>query len=400
MSPLDALAFASRALAGHRRRTALALLGVAIGIAAVVILTALGEGARRYVVAQFSDLGSDLVVVFPGRTETTGTIPGLFGATHDLTLEDARALEHEIAEARRVTPISIGNDTVTFGDRRRQVPVIGATAAFLEVRRLSVVAGSFLPAGPMDRGAGVAVLGSTLARELYKGADPVGSIVRIGDWRMRVIGVLAPRGMHVGMDMDDAVIVPVSTCMRMFDRTSLFRLVIEARAHPDVDRVRARALEILNRRHGEEDVTAWTQDAILSSLSSILVVLTAALGGIAAVSLSVAGIGIMNVMLVSVSERRREIGVLAAIGAARRQVVGIFLAEAVLLSSAGGVAGLLAGGAGVAGLRVLFPEYPAAPPAWALGAAAAVSLVVGVVFGLLPAWRAARLDPVAALAGR
>lgn len=400
MSLRDLLAFAARALRGHRLRTALCLLGVAIGVAAVITLTALGEGARRYVVSEFASIGTNLVIVVPGKTETTGGMPGMGGVPNDLTLEDARAVLRAVPEVEKAAPIVMGTETVAHGERRRQVALAGGTHEMLEVRRLTVASGRFLPPLEWDRGASVAVLGQTAARELFPSEDPVGRIVRIGDWRMRVVGVLAPRGQQLGVDMDDVAIVPVATAMRMLNRRSLFRLLLQARGHADLDRAKERVVRVIAERHGEEDVTVITQDAVLGALTSILGALTLALAGIASVSLVVAGVGIMNVMLVSVSERTREIGLLKALGADRRQILLAFLAEAVLISAAGGFVGLGVGWLAVQALVALYPALPASPPAWAVVSAFSLSVVVGAVFGVLPARRATRLDPVAALAGR
>jgi putative ABC transport system permease protein len=396
----DLLGFAARALRGHRLRTGMSLLGVAIGVAAVVTLTALGEGARRYVVGQFASIGTNLVIVVPGRTETTGGMPGMGGVPNDLTLEDARALLRGVPEIEKAAPMVIGTETVVFQERQRQMALIGATHEALEVRRLSVASGRFLPTLEWDRSSPVAVLGQTAARELFPGRDPVGEIVRVGDWRMRVIGVLAPRGLQMGVDMDDVAIVPVATAMKMLNRRSIFRLLLQVRTHADLDRAKERVVRLIAERHGEEDVTAITQDAVLGALTSILGALTLALAGIASVSLAVAGVGIMNVMLVSVSERTREIGLLKALGAGRRQILLAFLAEAMLLSSAGGVLGLLVGWLAVRLLVAIYPALPATPPPWAVVAAFSLSVAVGGVFGVLPARRATRLDPVAALSGR
>jgi putative ABC transport system permease protein len=400
LSLRDLLGFAARALRGHRLRTGMSLLGVSIGVAAVVTLTALGEGARRYVVGQFASIGTNLVIVVPGRTETTGSMPGVGGVPHDLTLDDARALLRAVPEIERAAPMVLGTETVAFGERRRQVAIFGSTHEALEVRHLRVSSGQFLPVLEWDRGSPIAVLGDTVARELFPGRDPVGRVVRVGDWRMRVIGVLAPRGQQLGVNMDDVAIVPVATAMKMFNRTSIFRLLLQVRSHADLDRAKDRVVRLLADRHGEEDVTAITQDAVLGALTSILRALTLALAGIASVSLAVAGVGIMNVMLVSVSERTREVGLLKALGAGRRQILAAFLAEAVLISAAGGLVGLAVGWAAVRVLVALYPALPATPPLWAVVAAFSLSVAVGAVFGVLPARRATRLDPVAALAGR
>jgi putative ABC transport system permease protein len=399
MSLPDLLGFALRALSGHRLRTALSLLGMAIGVAAVVALTALGEGARRYVIEQFASIGSNLLIVVPGKNETTG-IPGVAAAPNDITLEDFRAVERGIAEAEKVAPLVFGTEYVAHGARRRQVAVVGSTRDFLEVRKLAVARGEFLPPGELERGRPVAVLGAKVARELFPGEEPIGKVVRIGGWRMRVIGVMGTKGVQLGMDVDDVVVVPLVSAMKMFDRRSLFRIMIQVRGGADLETTKAKVVRLFTERHDEEDVTVLTQDAVVSTFSQILGALTLALGAIAAISLSVAGIGIMNVMLVSVSERTREVGLLRAVGVAQGQVLAVFLTEAALLSAAGGLLGLATGWAAVRILVRIFPALPATPPLWAVAAALALSLGIGALFGLLPARRAARLDPVQALAGR
>ena len=400
MTSGDAIAFSWVALTRHRRRSALSVIGVMVGVAAVVVLTALGEGARRYVTREFASLGTNLLMVMPGRNETTGGFPGAGGVPNDLTLDDARALAREVRQARLVVPLTLGNETVAFGERRRQVAVAGSTHDFLELRRLRMGTGSFLPEADLDRGAPVAVLGWKVVRELFGSETPLGRIVRIGDWRVRVIGVLAPRGRQLGMDIDDLVIVPVATAMRMFDLSSLFRVMIEVRGHADLESARERVIAVVTDRHDEEDITCITQDSVVGSLSQILTALTLAVGAIGAVSLAVAGLGVMNLMLVSVSERTAEIGLLKALGATRRQVLAIFLLEAVLLSTAGALAGLGLGWGMVRGFVMLYPAYPAAPPLWAVVSVMILAIAIGAIFGVLPARRATRLDPVAALAGR
>lgn len=397
MSFLDLLALAGSAIRGQTRRTLLSLTGVAIGVTAVVALTALGEGARNYVTEQFASLGTNVIAVLPGKVETTGGIPGLGGAPNDLTIADAQALRDGLPQAQRISPIVMGNDTVSFEERSRQVAVIGSTAEFKELRKLRLRSGRFLPANPWGRGAPVAVLGGKVADELFGSRSPIGEPIRVGSWRMRVIGVLGTQGMNFGIDMDELVIVPVATAMQMFDRTSLFRIPVEVRAVVDIAAAEANVTRILVERHGEEDFTLVTPDSILGSLSGILDVLTLALIGIAAVSLSVAGIGIMNVMLVSVSERTSEVGLLKALGARPRQITALFIVEAAILSTLGGLVGLAGGYAAVAAAARAFPAFPVAAPTWAAAAAFATSLLLGVVFGVLPARKAMELDPVTAL---
>ena len=401
MRALDVLRLAGGALRGHGRRTALSLTGMTVGVAAVLVLTAVGEGARTYVTDQFTAIGSDLLGVVPGRTETTGTIPGLVGGTpHDLTLDDAEAIGRALPDALYVAPMAIGNDTLSHGDRSRQSIVVGSTPDYLAIRKLSVRSGRFLPEGPWDRGSPVVVLGTKLASELFPGVNPLGERVRLGDWRLRVIGVLAPHGTQLGVNLDEAAFTPVATAMQMFDRSSLFRVAAGMRPGSDLAAAERRVLDVIAARHGELDVTVVTQDAVLGALGRIMLALTLALAGIGAISLGVAGVGIMNVMLVSVAERTSEVGLLKALGAAPRQVLALFVTEAALLSAAGGAAGVLLGGALVRLAGALWPALPVHVPPWAVAAALLVALVVGVVFGVLPARRAMRLQPVEALAGR
>jgi len=401
VSALDLIGFSGGALRGHRLRTLLSLLGVAIGVTSVIVLTSLGEGARRYVTGEFASLGTNLIIVVPGKTETTGGPPIFGGVPNDLTLGDAEALVRYLPEVRRVAPLSVGEAPARHGSIERDVTVVGTTPEMLVVRQIRVRLGRYLPAGTAQQALRVCVIGSDLQRELFGGRNPLGEILRLGEERYRVIGVMAPRGVSLGMDLDEVVHVPVRAAMKMFNRSGLFRLFVEVSAHAEIDSARRAVIELLEQRHdGVEDVTLVTQDALLSTFGNILTALTAALGGIAAISLTVAGIGIMNVMLVSVSERTAEIGLLKALGAGRGQILAVFLVEAAIISSAGGAVGLL-GGLSLDRLFVrLFPGFPVAPPAWAVYGAISVSLLVGVVFGALPARRAARLDPVAALAGR
>ena len=396
----DILTFAWMALTGHRLRTSLCVLGVAVGIAAVVMLTALGEGARQYVINEFTSIGSNLLAILPGKTETTGALPGVGGVPNDLTLQDLLALRREIHSAQYVVPVSMGTETVSRGERRRQVAVLGSTKDFSTVRELRVERGQFLPPGDVERGHSVVVLGKTVVQELFPGENPVGQVVRVGEWRMRVIGVLAEIGTQLGVKVDEVAIVPVATGMRMFNRTSLFRILIKVRSARDLGTTCRKVVRILTDRHGEEDVTCITQDAVVSTFSSILQTFTLVLVAVAGISLSVAGIGIMNVMLVTVSERTEEIGLLRALGATRGHILSVFLTESVLLAGVGGLVGI---GVGLGFIKVLVFVYPAVPahtPGWAIVAAAAVSLVLGGLFGVMPARRAARMDPMMALLRR
>lgn len=401
MSPADVLGFAATALRGHRLRSALSLLGVAIGVASVILLTSLGEGARLYVTGEFLALGSNLLIITPGKNETTGGIVVPLPTPRELTLDDADALRRRLRGARHVAPLVLGEATAKAGDLGRTVGVGGTTAEFMPLRKIHLRMGRYLPAGDDERGERVCVIGAKLQDELFLGKNPLGEAIRLGEDRFKVIGVMSPRGVSLGTDLDEVVHVPVSQALRLFDRRGLSQVMVELGSHEEVEAGKARAIALLKERHdGFEDVTVTTQDAVLTSFNRILALLTTALAGIAAISLSVAGIGIMNVMIVSVSERTREIGLLKAVGVTGPQVLLAFLVEAALLSLAGGLAGVAAGIGGTRLVQALYPSFPMEPPAWAVPAAAAVSLTVGLVFGILPARRAARLDPVAALARR
>ncbi len=397
MSPKALVSFAFTSLKSHPIRVSLCLTGIAIGIMAIVVLTALGEGARRYIVNQFMSIGSNLLIIIPGKTETTGAFPGFAGAPHDLTIMDSEIIRRSVRSIQLLAPISMGTETVHYGERRRQVPIVGTTTEFLKARNLRLAIGQFLPTGDPRRGSPVVVLGHRVAQELFQDSSPLGQLVRVADWRMRVIGVLAPRGTQLGMDMDDLVIVPVVTGMQLLNRHSLFRILLRVRALSDMQTTCDQIITIMTQRHGEEDITCITQDAVVSTFSSILNALTLALGAIGIISLAVAGIGVMNVMLVAVSDRTEEIGLLKALGARSRQVLLVFLTEAIILSLMGGMIGLVLGWGIVQGLILLYPAIPASTPLWASISAIAVSIFVGIMFGLIPARRAERLDPIQAL---
>ena len=401
MRALDATGFAFQSLRRTPARSGLMLLAMGIGVAAVMVLTALGEGARRYVTGEFSSLGTNLVIVIPGRSETTGASPALFaGETpRDLTVADAAALTRS-ALVSRVAPIMVGSAAASYGSRTREVSVIGSTADMLEVRHWKLAAGGFLPRGDWGRGATVCVIGEKIRSELFGAGPAVGQWLRIGDWRFRVIGVLASEGRSIGVDVQELVVIPVASAEALFNSQALFRVLVEARSREAMPRVTQWVLDMLRERHqGEEDVTVITQDAVLATFDRIFQALTMTLGGIAAISLGVAGILIMNVMLVAVSQRTAEIGLLKALGADRRQIILLFLVEAVLLSVLGAVVGMLAGAAGSWGIGRIYPALDVVAPGWAIGAAAAVAIITGLVFGIMPARRAAQLDPIRALAG-
>jgi putative ABC transport system permease protein len=359
------------------------LLAMAIGVGSVVILTALGEGARGYVTGEFSSLGTNLVIVIPGRSETGGVNPAaMFGDTpRDLTLDDAQALKRS-GNVSRIAPINIGSVEISHGARSRDVVMMGTSQELLEIRHWEVAQGKFLPRAELDRASPVIVLGSKIRKELFGAERALGEWVRIADRRFRVIGIMGSEGRSIGVDVEETILIPVASAQQLLNTQSLFRILVEAKNREAIEPVKAFVEKTLQERHqGEKDVTVVTQDAVLSTFDEILGALTLAVGGIAAISLAVAGILIMNVMLVAVSERTAEIGLLKAIGATPEQIIVLILAEASLLSLLGALMGLLIGQLGAWGIRVAF-------------------LGTGILFSLLPARNASRLDAVLALSRR
>ncbi|HUP63184.1 MAG TPA: ABC transporter permease [Thermoanaerobaculia bacterium] len=402
MKKRDVMRFAWRALSGYHTRTLLMVLAMSIGVAAVVVLTSLGEGARGYVRGQFANLGTNLIIILPGHTETAGGMGGMMsGRTpRDLTLDDALALRR-IRGVVRVTPINLVAGEVWYQGRRRDAPVVGSTADLLGLWTLSIAQGRFLPEQDPRLATPVCVIGSRLRAELFGARPALGEWIRIGDRRFRVIGVAAPKGQTLGLEMDDLAIIPVASAQVLFNLPSLLRVGVEMRSREEVRRGRQEVKRVLRERHGgEQDVTVITEDAVANTFDRIMLALTFALGGIATISLGVAGILIMNVMLIAVSQRTSEIGLLKAIGASPRQIRFLFFAEAALLSAFGGIAGSILGQIGSFVIRKLYPQVPAWAPVWAIVAAIAIALLTGIAFTVLPARRAARLEPALALARR
>jgi putative ABC transport system permease protein len=399
MRVADAFGFCRRAVTGYPLRSGLMLLAMAIGVAAVILLSSLGEGTRRYIATQFSSLGTHLLIILPGRSETIGGPPPMMGQTpRDLTVADAMALMRSTA-VRRVAPIVVGSAPVSVGSLEREITILGSTAALLPIRNLALAGGRFIPPGDVSRAEAVCVLGYTAKKELFGNRSPLGRFVRIGQRRFRVIGTLVKKGQSLGVDISDVAIIPVASATALFNTDTLFRVLIQARHRDAIGRAKKEILAIIRERHdGEDDVTVVTQDALLATFDRILRTLTLTVTGIAAISLAVAGILIMNVMLIAISQRTGEIGLLKAIGATHRQVLALFLVESTLLSMAGTALGLILAAIGLWALQQLFPQFPLAAPWWSLVAAITTALAAGILFGLLPARRAARLDPVTALA--
>lgn len=394
----DILYSSAKAIGAQPMRSSLILIAMAIGVAAVIVLTTLGESTRQYITGEFAALGSNLLIVLPGRSETTGGQPPLLGETpRDLTLDDALALQRS-RRIEQVAPITVGSAPVSWRGLEREVSIIGSSASLKSIRHLDIAQGRFLPATDPRQAVPVCVIGQKVRKELFGTARTLGQWLRIGDRRFRVIGILAPRGQSIGVDFDDIVIIPVASAQALFDSPGLFRVLAEAKSWDSMSAAAAEIHQIIQARHeGEDDVTVITQDSVIETFDKILLALTLAVAGIAGISLVVAGILIMNVMLVSVSQRNAEIGLLKALGAEPGQLRLLFLTEAGLLSLLGAGLGVCQGLGSVWLLQRMYPALPMVTPAWALFAAVTISLGTGLLFGVLPAGKAVGLNPVQAL---
>lgn len=393
----DLIRLAYNSVAGHKLRSGLSMLGIAIGIASVILLTSIGEGTRRYIVGQFAQFGTNILSINPGRSETVG-IPGVLGGTtRKLTIDDALSLER-ISGVDEVVAAAYGTARVEASGRGRSVFIYGVTPNVPTAWRFAVRQGSFWPAGDPRRGAQVAVLGPKLKRELFGEENALGRFVRIGGSRFRVLGIMESKGQFIGFDIDDAAYIPVASAMGLFHLTELTEIHV-VYAHAGLaDRVEREVRRVLMARHNDkEDFTLTTQQAMLDVFGNIMNVITLAVGAIAGISLLVGSIGILTMMWIAVGERTQEIGLVRAIGATRRQVQLLFLTEAAALATLGGACGVLAGMGIAALLRLAIPGLPVHTPLVFVALAVAMSTATGLLSGVLPARRAAALDPIEAL---
>ncbi|MEE9218043.1 MAG: ABC transporter permease [Acidobacteriota bacterium] len=393
----DLMKMALGSLWSYRLRSALSAAGVAVGIAAVILLTSIGEGTRHFILAEFTQFGTNLITINPGKMETRGLPLALAGTTRDLTVEDAEALRR-LPGVEAVVPMAFGSARVERRNRGRSVFIYGGTSDMLQVWQFKVHRGRFLPPGDSRRGSPVVVLGPKLKLELFGDAGALGERVRIGGRSFRVIGILAPKGQFLGFDLDDSAYVPVSTAQSLFNHEDLMEIGVLFAASRTSAGMASDLKRLLMQRHdGREDFTITTQDSMLELLNRVLNVVTVAVGAIGGISLLVGAIGILTMMWIAVNQRESEIGLLRALGARRGQVLGVFLAEACLLSTVGGVVGVSAGMAVAAALRAFLPGLPVKTPLSYVIGAVILSFAVGLASSLLPARRAASYDPVEAL---
>ena len=392
----DFLHLTVSSLSAHRLRSFLTLLGIAVGIAAVVLLTSIGEGVHKFVLAEFTQFGTNLIAINPGRTTTHGTSMGVFGTERPLTIEDAEALKR-LPYVMAVVPIVQGNAEVEAANRRRRTTVYGAGSQWPEAFSMDVKSGRFLPDDDPTAPRAFAVLGSKTRDELFGTRNPLGQRIGIGGNRYRIVGVMESKGTILGFDVDDTVYIPTARGMELFNRNSLLEIDVLYQEDANLNKVVASIKRSLIARHGREDFTITTQQQMLDVLGSVLNVLTFAVAAIGGISLLVGAIGIVTIMTIAVNERTNEIGLLRALGARQGQVLSLFLGEAIVLAALGGMSGLALGIGLAHFLHFAFPALPVHTPWVFVVLAEAIAVVIGLAAGVLPAQRAAHLDPIEAL---
>lgn len=392
----DAFRFTLRSVLAHRLRSALTSLGIGIGVTAVVLLTSIGQGVSQYIVEEFTQFGTNILAIQPGKANTLGVSAGVFNSVRPLSLADAEALRR-VPYATHSVPLVSGQASVEARGRERSVMVFAVGPAFDIAFSFDVALGEFLPDDELDRARPVAVLGATAYEELYDSENPLNDRVRIGGDRYRVIGVMEPKGDTLGFDLDDSVYIPAASGLAMFNRDGLQEIDLLYEENAPVEEVIASVERVLIARHGGEDFTVISQQQMLDVLGSILDVLTLGVAALGGISLLVGGVGIFTIMTIAVRERTAEIGLLRAVGTRRRRISQLFLGEAVLLAGLGGLGGLLVGFAVVGIIQATVPALPAQIAPLYVILAEAVAVLIGLAAGVLPARAAAALEPVEAL---
>ncbi|HEY8158379.1 MAG TPA: ABC transporter permease [Methylobacter sp.] len=391
----DLISLSYRTVLSHKLRSSLTALGIIIGIAAVVVLTSIGRGIHSFVLSEFTQFGTNLIGVHPGKTTTFGVSGATISTVRPLVLADVVSLR-KVESIIAASPLVQGNARIEARDKQRRTNVLGVGSAVPEIWRIKVISGRFLPEEESNPRA-FAVLGNKLATELFGAASPLGQRIRIGSDRFRVIGVMEKKGQMIGFDMDDTIYIPAAKALELFDRESLMEIHLLYNSNARVAEVEKAIKRNLIARHGSEDFTLVAQNQMLKSMDSILNILTLAVAALGSISLLVGSIGILTIMTIAVSERISEIGLLRAVGAERRTIFQMFLCEALALSAVGGLCGVLLG---ITIVKILDAALPALPVelAWAyIIAAFAVSLLIGIAAGVVPAMKAAQLEPLEAL---
>jgi putative ABC transport system permease protein len=398
---MDLIEYVRLALKGLRvnlLRSFLTMLGILVGVTSIIMLVSLGEGAKGYVTQLFAEMGTNVFVITPGKAETTGGHP-IFGSFNKLTVEDARAIRKRAPTVQAMTADVVGTAKVKYQNRTRDTAIIGVSEEYQFVANQHVDIGTFFTEADMEGRRRICVLGRVVNEDLFRGQNPLGKMVKINNMQFRVVGIMEEKGRSLGINLDDMVFIPVTAAQVLFNTDRLYEILVSAISEKEIDTAVQEATKILQERHGGKiDFTITTQGAMLSTFRTILNALTYLLAGIAGVSLMVGGIGIMNIMLASVTERTQEIGVRKAVGAKRRHILVQFLTEALILSATGGIIGISLGGGGAFLLnKMIFPSLPATVSWWAVVLAFSFSLGVGLFFGVYPARKASQLNPIVSL---
>lgn len=396
MHIIDIINLSYRTVISHKLRSILTALGLIIGIASVIVLTSIGRGIHGFVLSEFTQFGTNLVAVFPGKTTTLGLSGATISTVRPLSLADAVSLG-KLDNIIASLPLVQGNARVEAGKKQRRTTVLGVGAAVPEIWKIKVAKGRFLPVNEQVNPRAFAVLGHKLAAELFAENNPLGQRIRIGRDRFRVLGVMEKKGQMMGYDMDDTVYIPTAKALDMFDREGVMEIDLLFNSNMPAKTIEHEIKRLLKMRHGHEDFTIITQDQMLKSMDSILNILTLAVAALGSISLLVGSVGILTIMTIAVSERISEVGLLRAIGAEQNMVFKLFLSEAIILSFIGGAIGVMLGIIIVQIIKIIVPDLPVQLAGIYIMAAFVISLLIGIVAGVIPAMKAARLNPLDAL---
>jgi len=392
----DSIKLSSSAIFRQKLRASLTVLGISIGIASVVLLTSIGEGIHRFVLAEFTQFGTTIIGITPGKETTLGVSAGVFANERPLTIADSIALKR-VPHTVAVVPSIMGNAEMKANGRSRRSTVYGVGSQFPEAFLFKNNTGRFLPDENVNAPRAFAVLGHKLKNELFADMNPLGQKIRIGGDSYRVIGVMEPKGQILGFDLDDTIYIPASRALSMFNRESLMEIDLMYEQGSNEEQIVADIKKILLERHGREDFTITTQQQMLDVMGDILNVLTFAVAALGGISLLVGGVGILTIMLIAIQERTSEIGLLRALGAKRNQILWLFLGEAIVLAAIGGITGLGIGYIGAQTLHAIVPALPVHTPFIYMILAEAIAIIIGLLAGVLPALKAAKMRPVEAL---
>ena len=392
----DLFIFSSYSVVSQKMRSFLTSLGIAIGVVCVIFLTGLGQGLQTFIISQFTQFGSNIISISPGKTETMGMPLGIFGTVKPLTFEDAEALER-LPVIDVAVPVSGGSGEIEYGERMRRSMVVGTGADYDVIVDAKDMLGEFLPHDNPKSPRSLAVLGPKMRDELFGDANPLGELVRVNSERFRVIGVLPPKGDFLGIDLDDAIYIPMAKFQSMFNVNNFQEIDVVHYERYATEEAVASIKRLIIDRHGSEDVTIHTQANMLETLEDIMKWLKFTVAAFGGISLLVGGVGIFTIMTVAVNERTSEIGVLRAVGASRKKIRDVFLLESIFLAILGALLGLSIGFAAVYIALVFYPDMPIAIAWDYIVYAVFISLAIGLIAGFLPARAAAQLDPVEAL---